>query len=87
MTKNPKSSEYLLGKKICYVDLSIFQMIEGLRYAFPRTMEKLEPNYPRIIALRDRISARPRLRKYLESPRRLPFNPNGIFRHYLELEE
>lgn len=87
LTKNPKGSEYLLGKKVCYVDLSIFQMIEGLRYAFPRTMEKFEPNYPRIIALHGRISARPRLRKYLESPRRLPFNQNGIFRHYPELDE
>jgi glutathione S-transferase len=87
LAKNPQGSDYLLGKKLCYVDLSIFQMVEGLRYAFPRTMEKLGPNYPRIIALHDQVAARPRLRQYLESPRRLAFNQNGIFRHYPELDE
>jgi len=87
LARNPKGSDYLLGKKVCYVDFSLFQMVEGLRYAFPRTMAKLEPNYPRIVALHDRIARRPRLKKYLESPRRIPFNQNGIFRHYPELEE
>ena len=85
--KNPKGGVFLLGKKLGYVDLSIFQMVEGLRYAFPRTMAKLEPSYPRIVALHDRVAARPRLKKYLASPRRLAFNTNGIFRHYPELDE
>ena len=62
-------------------------MIEGLRYAFPRTMEKLEPQYPRIVKLHDHVKARPRIAAYLASPRRLPFNEQGIFRHYAELEE
>lgn len=87
LERNPKGSDYLLGKKICYVDLSIFQMVEGLRYAFPRAMEKVEPNYRKVMALHDRVAMRPRLRKYLDSPRRLPFNENGIFRHYAELDE
>jgi glutathione S-transferase len=78
---------FLLGKKICYADLSLFQVVEGLRYAFPKTMAKLEADYPRVIALRDRVAARPRLKKYLASPRRIPFNQNGIFRHYPELDE
>jgi glutathione S-transferase len=83
---NPKASGYLLGKALAYVDLSLFQMIAGLRYAFPRRMEKLEPKYPRIVALHDRVAARPRLAAYLASPRRLPFNQQGIFRHYPELD-
>jgi glutathione S-transferase len=87
LKRHPRGSEYLLGKKLCYVDLSIFQMVEGLRYAFPRTMKKLEPNHRRTSALHDRVAARPRLRQYLDSPRRLPFNQNGIFRHYPELDE
>lgn len=87
LARNPKGSNYLLGKKLCYVDLSLFQMVEGLRYAFPKTMAKLEPNYPRVIALHDRVAVRPRLKKYLASPRRLAFNTNGIFRHYPELDE
>jgi glutathione S-transferase len=69
-----------------YLDLSLFQMVEGLRYAFPQTMRKLERRIPRLLALRDRIAARPRLAAYLVSPRRIPFNRQGIFRHYAELD-
>ena len=87
LKRNPKGSEYLLGKKVSYVDLSLFQMIEGLRYAFPKTMARLEPGHPRMVALHDRVMARPRLAAYLRSPRRLAFNEQGIFRHYPELEE
>jgi glutathione S-transferase len=79
-------SQYLVGKMVSYVDLSIFQMIEGSRYAFPRAMAKREHKYPRLVALRDRIAARPRLAAYLASERRLPFNQQGIFRYYPELD-
>jgi len=87
LKRNPKSVVFILGKKVSYVDLSLFQMIEGLRYAFPRTMAELEPQCPRLIELHDRVPARPRLAAYLSSPRRLPFNQQGIFRRYPELEE
>jgi glutathione S-transferase len=72
--------------RISYVDLSLFQMIEGLRFAFPRAMKRLERRHPNLVALRDRVARRPRLRAYLESDRRLPFNQQGIFRHYPELD-
>ena len=84
---NPKRSEYLLGKNVSYVDLSMFQMIAGLRYAFPRAMARLEPKYRRLVALHDRVSTRPRLTTYLASDRRIPFNQEGIFRYYPELDE
>lgn len=77
---------WLLGRAFSYVDLSLFQMVAGLRYAFPRTMEKLEPRHPRSAALHDRVAARPRIAAYLESKRRIPFNQHGIFRHYPELD-
>ena len=86
LKRNPKGSSYVLGKAISYVDLSLFQMIAGLRYAFPRIMTKLEPKHRRMVALHDRVCARPRLAAYLSSPRRLPFNQEGIFRHYPELD-
>jgi glutathione S-transferase len=86
LKRNRKGGEYLLGKVVSYVDLSLFQMVAGLRYAFPRVMAKLEREYPRVVALHDRVSARPRLAVYLSSPRRLPFNQQGIFRHYPELD-
>ena len=86
LKRNPKGSEYLLGRKVSYVDLSLFQMIEGLRYAFPKTTARLEPRHSRLVALHDRVMARPRIAAYLSSPRRLAFNEQGIFRHYPELE-
>src|SRR5882724_8298110 len=84
---NSKGGDFVFGKKASYVDLSLFQMIEGSRYAFPRTMAQLEPQHPRLVALHDRVMARPRMVAYLSSPRRLAFNEQGIFRHYPELEE
>ena len=67
-----------------YLDLSLFQMVEGLRYAFPRTLKSLR--YPKLAALHDKVAARPRLAAYLASERRIPFNQQGIFRHYAELD-
>jgi len=86
LKRNPKGSKYVLGEAVSYVDLSIFQMIAGLRYAFPRTMAKLEPKHRRLVALHDRVSSRSRIAAYLASERRLPFNQQGIFRHYPELD-
>ena len=80
-------SRVLVGNAVSYVDLSLFQMIEGLRYAFPRAMTKQERNHRRVIALHDRVATRPRLAAYLASERRLPFNQQGIFRHYPELDD
>lgn len=86
LKRNSKGNDCLLGKKVSYVDLSLFQVIEGLRYAFPHSMARLEPKHARSIALHDRVAARPRLAAYLSSQRRIPFNQEGIFRHYPELD-
>jgi glutathione S-transferase len=76
----------LVGSATSYADLSLFQIIEGLRFAFPRTMLRLEKTIPLCIALRGHVAARPALADYLDSPRRIPFNNDGIFRHYPELD-
>jgi len=86
LKRNPKGAHFFLGKTISYVDLSIFQMIAGLRYAFPRAMERLEPDIRRLVAVHDRVAARPRIAAYLTSERRLPFNQQGLFRRYPELD-
>jgi glutathione S-transferase len=78
--------KYFMDRTVSYVDLSMFQMIEGLRYALPRATAKQERKYRRLVALHDRIAIRPRLAAYLASERRLPFNQQGIFRHYPELD-
>jgi glutathione S-transferase len=78
--------QFMVGHAHSYVDLSIFQVIEGLRYAFPRAMKRTEPDYPRLTALHDRVVHRPRIATYLSSARRLPFSKEGVFRHYAELD-
>jgi glutathione S-transferase len=86
----PKYMDYFerleRGRTITYVELSLFQMIEGLRYAFPRTMAALEPKYPGLVAVHERVIGRPRLAAYLGSKRRIAFNQQGIFRRYPELD-
>jgi glutathione S-transferase len=77
---------HVFGRKVSYVDLSLFQIVEGLRYAFPRRMKRFESKVPRLIGLRDRVARRPRGAAYLASDRRIPFNESGIFRHYKELD-
>ena len=79
-------SKFVNGKQPSYADLSLFQVVEGSRYAFPRWMHKHERQYPKLIALRDRVAALPRIASYLESPRRIAFNEDGIFRYYKELD-
>jgi glutathione S-transferase len=77
--------DWLAGKRWSYADLSLFHLIDGLRFAFPRRMRAVEPEYPRVVALHDRVAMLPELADYLASDRRQPFS-NGIFRHYPELD-
>lgn len=77
---------WLLGRRISYVDLSLFQVVEGLRYAFPKAMRRLERSIPGCVSLHDAVAERPRIASYLASPRRIAFNKYGIFRHYRELD-
>jgi glutathione S-transferase len=77
---------FLLGRRLSYPDLSLFQMVEGLRYALPRMMKRLERKIPRVVAVRDRVAERPHVAAYLASERRIPFNEMGIFRQYKELD-
>ncbi|MCA3789261.1 glutathione S-transferase C-terminal domain-containing protein, partial [Burkholderia sp.] len=79
-------SGYIAGNALSYADLSIFQIVAGLRYAFPKAMKRAERKIPALIALHDRVAQHPPVARYLESERRIPFNDMGIFRHYPELD-
>jgi glutathione S-transferase len=90
-TRAPKYLGYFEGltaedRPTTYADLSLFQVIEGLRYAFPKAMARLEAKLPRLVALHEHVAQRPRIAAYLASPRRIPFNQMGIFRRYPELD-
>jgi glutathione S-transferase len=77
---------YVFGRNVSYVDLSLFQVVEGLRYAFPKRMKRFQKKVPHLIKLRDAVAERPRIAAYLQSARRIPFNEWGIFRAYRELD-
>jgi glutathione S-transferase len=80
------AGDWVVGTDWSYGDTSVFQLIEGLRYMFPRRMATLEPDLPRLLAIRDRVAALPGVSAYTKSDRRIGFNTNGIFRHYPELD-
>jgi glutathione S-transferase len=87
LDSNPQGGgRWLVGAGCTYPDLSTFQVVAGLRYAFPRAMRRHERRFPRLVALHDLVAARPRIAAYLASERRWPFNESGIFRHYPELD-
>jgi glutathione S-transferase len=86
LAQNPRGERYAVGARLTYVDLSLFQILAGLSYAFPRAQRHAPRRYPRLYSLYARIGARPRIAAYLASPRRIAFNQDGIFRHYPELD-
>jgi glutathione S-transferase len=79
-------ASYVLGRRLCYVDISLFQIVEGLRYAFPKRMRRFEKKVPRLLALHQRVAARPRIAAYLASQRRIAFSQWGIYRYFKELD-
>ena len=78
--------EWLAGKGLTYADLSLFQAVSGLRYAFPKATARVEAETPALSGLVARVADRPNIAAYLASPRRIAFNEEGIFRHYPELD-
>lgn len=84
--RNPDGPQHLVGAELTYADLSLFQVIEGMRYAFPKASRRIEANVPRLVALHDSVANLAKLKAYLDSPRRLPFNEQGVFRRYPELD-
>lgn len=87
LAANPGRGNVAVGSRLTYVDLSLFQLVEGLRYAFPKTMAQLEPQWPRLAALCEAVRQRPNIAAYLASKRRIAFNEEGIFRRYPELDK
>ena len=86
LERNPAGDKHLVGARLSYVDLSLFEIVEGLRYAFPKRMKRFEKKVPRVIALHGRVAKRPRIAAYLASERRIPFSQWGIYRYFKELD-
>jgi len=86
LERNPHGHNHAVGPALSTVDLSLFQLIAGLHYAFPRAMRVAAGHYPKLAALHDNVARRANVRRYLDSDRRQPFNTSGVFRHYPELD-
>lgn len=86
LARNPKGNTHLVGARLSYPDLSLFQLVEGLLYAFPRATKRALKKTPLVLALHDRVAQHRRVSAYLSSERRRPFNEDGIFRRYPELD-
>jgi glutathione S-transferase len=86
LERNPAGPNHAVGARLTTVDLSLFQVMAGLAYAFPRAMSDAAQGYPLLSGLAAQVAARPRIAAYLASPRRLPFNESGVFRRYPELD-
>jgi len=86
LARNPKGDAHLVGGRLSYADLSLFQLVEGLRYAFPKAARRALKETPRVVALHDSVARHRRVAAYLASERRLAFNEEGIFRHYPKLD-
>lgn len=81
-----RGADFLLGNAPSYADLSLFHVVEGLRYAFPKGMKKVDEGISRVLAVGQRVRELPNVAAYLASERRMAFNEDGIFRHYPELD-
>ena len=77
---------FVTGRRLSYVDLSLFQLVDGLRYAFPKHMAAFEEEIPGLVGLHGRVASRPNIKAYLASERRIAFNEDGIFRRYKALD-
>ncbi|GAA5987830.1 hypothetical protein JCM5350_003162 [Sporobolomyces pararoseus] len=81
-----EGGEWLVGKEASCADLCLFQVIDGLKFAFPNLLSKQLPSHPKLAAHYDRVNSADRIRKYLESDRRQKYSL-GVFRHYEELDD
>ena len=77
---------HLVGARWSYVDFSLYHVVEGLRYAFPRASQRVLKKTPRVAALHAAVPSHKRLAGYLASERWLGFNEQGIFRRYPALD-
>ena len=87
LQRNPRGSKFLVDARLTYADLSAFQLVAGLLYAFPKAMARLGKRHANLMRLHANVAARPRIAAYLASERRIAHNEDDIFRHYPELDE
>lgn len=86
IARNPAGTRHLVAGKLSYADLSLFQLIEGLRHAAPAASARVLAATPLLLQLHRRVAELPRVRAYLKSERRAPFSAHGLFRAHPALD-
>lgn len=90
LERNPRKAgrevPHLVGGRLGYADLSLFQLVDGLLYALPKATRKALKKAPLVAALHAGVPRQKRVAAYLASDRRLPFNEEDVFRRYPELD-
>ncbi|KAF1816408.1 glutathione S-transferase protein-like protein [Eremomyces bilateralis CBS 781.70] len=79
--------KYLVGSKLTYADTTVWQVVNGVSYAFPKEVEARKKDYPLLFeTFYPGIQEEKGIKQYLASDRRLSYS-DGIFRHYPELDQ
>ncbi|MET0312467.1 MAG: glutathione S-transferase [Burkholderiaceae bacterium] len=81
-----KAFPHFVGAKLTYADLSAFQLVDGLLYAFPKAAKRALKKAPHLARLHEAVPGHKRVAAYLSSERRIAFNEDDIFRRYRELD-
>ncbi|MEO7135211.1 MAG: glutathione S-transferase [Vicinamibacterales bacterium] len=80
--RNVPSRRWLSGARLTYADLTLAQVIAGLRYAYPQSTAGALRKRPNVRQLHDAVFALPRIKRYVASGRRLDFSNDDLFRRY-----
>jgi glutathione S-transferase len=78
--------KHLVGEKLTFADTTVWHVLDGLQFAFPKEVEARKADYPLLFeTFFPSVKEQEHLRAYLASERRLPYS-QGVFRHYAELD-
>lgn len=77
---------FLVGNRLTFADLVVWQVLDGCLFAFPKEMEARKKEFQGLFGtFYESVRGKGGLEEYLKSERRLPYS-EGIFRHYPELD-
>ena len=83
---NPAGADHLVGSFVTYADLSLFQLVEGLRFAFPLASERELAKLPHVMALHKAVAERATPEGLSGERTARTVRGTGIFRRYSELD-
>lgn len=78
--------KYLVGSKLSFADTTLWHVLSGLLFAFPKEMEARKAEFELLFGtFYNSVKEASGVKEYLASGKRKPFSM-GVFRHYPELD-